>query len=115
VASGWAELTIPFVPTAARVGVLLPAGPSRSSGPATIVGGAGSTVVSPSAGFVPGAEVCSGTSPSAEVCSTVSPPGELPLVVESLPQEQSTNATNATRNGFFSTRTGCSTPFLVPT
>src|SRR5215210_1202377 len=99
VASGWAELTIPFVPTAARVGVLLLAGPSRGSDPATVAGGVGSTVVSPSAGFVPGDEACSGTSPSAEVRSAVSPP-----------QEQSTNTTNATRNGFFGTRTGCSTP-----
>src|SRR5215210_6346126 len=112
VASGWAELTIPFVPTAARVGVLLLAGPSRGSDPATLVGGAGSTAVSPSEGLVPGDEVCSGTSPSAGVCSTVSPGGELPPVAELPPQEQSTNTTNATRNGYFSTRTECSTPSL---
>src|SRR5215211_3961073 len=113
VASGWAELTIPFVPTAARVDVLLLAGPSLRSDPATVVGGSASTAVSPSAGFVPGDEVCSGTSPSAEVCPAVLPPGELPPVAESPSQEQSTNTTNATRNGFFSTRTGCSTPSLV--
>src|SRR5215207_10222310 len=115
VASGWAELTIPFVPTAARVGVLLLAGPSRSSGPATVVGGAGSAVVSPSALFVPRDGVRSGTTPTAEVRRAVSPPGEPPPAPESPPQEQSTNATNATRNGFFGTRTGCSTPFLLPT
>src|SRR5215210_6091071 len=105
VASGWAELTIPFVPTAARVGVLPLAGPSRSSDPATVVGGVGSTVVSPSVGSVIEDEVCSGTSPSAEVCPAVSPPGDLPPVVESPPQEQRANTTNTTRNGFFSTLT----------
>src|SRR5918993_3221712 len=81
VASGWAELTIPLVPTAVRVGVLLLAGPSLGPDPATVVGGSGSTGVSPSAGFVPGDEVCSGTSPSAEVCPAVLSPGELPPVV----------------------------------
>src|ERR671916_1438020 len=100
VASGWAELTIPFVPSAARVGVLLLAGPSRSSGPATVAGGVGSTVVSPSALFVPRDGVRSGTTPSAEVCRVVLPSGEPPPAPESPPQEQSTNATNATSNGF---------------
>src|SRR5215211_699639 len=32
VASGWAELTIPLVPTAGRVGVFLLAGPSADAG-----------------------------------------------------------------------------------
>src|SRR3712207_3307368 len=73
VASGWAELTIPFVPTAARAGVLLVAGPSRSSGLATVLGGEDSTVVSPSARFVGGNGVR----------SAVSPLGELPPAVES--------------------------------
>src|SRR5215212_11794730 len=107
VASGWAELTIPFVPTAARLGVLLLARPSRGSDPPTAVAGSGSTAVSPSAGFVPGDEVCSGTSPSAEVCPAVLPPGEPPPVAESPSQEQSTNTTNATRNGFFTRLPRC--------
>src|ERR687898_1563273 len=115
VASGWAELTIPFVPTAARAGVLLVAGPSRTWGPATVLGGEDSTVLSLSARFVRGDGVRSGTSPSAEVRSAVSPLGELPPAVESPPQEQSTSTTNAVRNGFFGTRTGYSTPVLVPT
>jgi hypothetical protein len=107
VASGWAELTIPFVPTAARAGVLVVAGPSRSWGPAT--------VLSPSARFVRGNGDRSGTSPSVKVRSAVSPLGELPPAVESPPQEQSTSTTNAVRNGFFGTRTGYLSPFLIPT
>jgi hypothetical protein len=69
VASGCAELTIPFVPTAGRVGVFLLAGPSAGAGSRDEAGSSTRAVVSPSVEPPPGESFASTVAFSPEAFS----------------------------------------------
>src|SRR5829696_345596 len=97
VASGWAELTMPFVPTAGRPVVFLLAGPS--TGPAScpaagsgVVGSVASSAVFPERWGL-SSVVSTGVLPSPEAPSSRAP--------DWAPQEHRTTSTNASRKGFF--------------